>query len=107
MSGTLIGVFIGGLIAWVAPLLTLRYGERRWRFEKTLEHLKAERSRFDAHDEQALKLFCDPLTVIDGYSRFLLRCQALHSTRVDEAKPVKLRLPFATGFAFRRVKRWP
>jgi putative transposase len=33
-------------------------------------------------------LYCYPLTVADGYSRFLLACQALSSTRVAEAKPV-------------------
>jgi putative transposase len=37
-------------------------------------------------------LYCDPLTVADGYSRFLLGCQALSSTRVAEAKPVFTRL---------------
>jgi putative transposase len=37
-------------------------------------------------------LSCDPLTVADGYSRFLLGCQALASTRVAEAKPVFTRL---------------
>ena len=36
--------------------------------------------------------YCYPLTVTDGYSRFLLGCQALHSTSVAEAKPVFLRL---------------
>jgi len=37
-------------------------------------------------------LYCYPLTVADGYSRFLLGCQALSSTRVAEAKPVFTRL---------------
>jgi putative transposase len=37
-------------------------------------------------------LYCDPLTVADGYSRFLLGCQVLSSTRVAEAKPVFTRL---------------
>jgi hypothetical protein len=59
MSEALIGVLIGGLIGWVAPLLTLRYGERRWRFETKLGHLKAERLRFEEHYETALKLFAD------------------------------------------------
>jgi putative transposase len=36
--------------------------------------------------------YCYPLTVTDGYSRFLLGCQALHSTRVDEAKPIFTRI---------------
>jgi putative transposase len=36
--------------------------------------------------------YCYPLTISDGYSRFLLGCQALHSTSVAEAKPVFLRL---------------
>jgi transposase InsO family protein len=33
-----------------------------------------------------------PLTITDGYSRFLLACQALSSTRVQEAKPVFTRV---------------
>jgi transposase InsO family protein len=37
-------------------------------------------------------LDCDPLTVADGYSRFLLGCQALSSTRGAEAQPVFTRL---------------
>jgi putative transposase len=37
-------------------------------------------------------LYGDPLTVADGYRRFLLGCQALASTRVAEAKPVFTRL---------------
>jgi putative transposase len=37
-------------------------------------------------------LYCYPLTVADGYSRMLLGCQALSSTRVAEAKPVFTRL---------------
>jgi transposase InsO family protein len=37
-------------------------------------------------------IYCYPLTVTDGYSRFLLGCQALKSTRVDESKPVFTRL---------------
>ena len=37
-------------------------------------------------------LYCYPLTVTDGYSRYLLGCQGLSSTRVIEAKPVFTRL---------------
>jgi transposase InsO family protein len=37
-------------------------------------------------------LYCYPLTVTDGYSRFLLACQGLHSTAVHLAKPVFTRL---------------
>jgi transposase InsO family protein len=36
--------------------------------------------------------YCYPLTVTDGHSRFLLGCQALSSTRVEEAKPVFTRI---------------
>jgi transposase len=32
--------------------------------------------------------YCYPLTVADGFSRYLLGCQALTSTAVDEAKPI-------------------
>lgn len=37
-------------------------------------------------------MYCYPLTVTDGYSRFLLGCQALRSTRVELAKPVFARI---------------
>ena len=37
-------------------------------------------------------LYCYPLTVTDGYSRYLLACQALSSTAVAEAQPVFARL---------------
>jgi putative transposase len=37
-------------------------------------------------------VYCYPLTVTDGFSRYLLACQALHSTAVSEAKPVFTRL---------------
>ena len=36
--------------------------------------------------------YCYPLTVADGFSRYLLGCQALASTAVAEAKPVFTRL---------------
>jgi len=37
-------------------------------------------------------IYCYPLTVTDGFSRYLLGCQALHSTAVAGAKPVFTRL---------------
>ena len=36
--------------------------------------------------------YCYPLTVTDGFSRFLLGCQALRSTRTELAKPVFTRI---------------
>jgi putative transposase len=36
--------------------------------------------------------YCYPLTVVDGYSRFLLACHALRSTSIDLARPVFFRL---------------
>src|SRR5213592_661756 len=36
--------------------------------------------------------YCYPLTVADGFSRYLLGCQALTSTAVDDAKPIFTRL---------------
>jgi putative transposase len=36
--------------------------------------------------------YCYPLTVADGFSRYLLGCQALASTAGDEAKPIFTRL---------------
>jgi putative transposase len=37
-------------------------------------------------------VYCYPLTVTDGYSRFLLECQGLLSTSVAEAKPIFTRV---------------
>jgi putative transposase len=37
-------------------------------------------------------IYCYPLTVTDGYSRYLIGCQGLNSTAVAEAKPVFTRL---------------
>lgn len=37
-------------------------------------------------------IYCYPLTVTDGFSRYLLGCQALYSTAVVTAKPVFTRL---------------
>jgi putative transposase len=37
-------------------------------------------------------VYCYPLTVTDGHSRYLLACQGLTSTKVHEAKPVFTRI---------------
>ncbi len=47
---------------------------------------------FKGHFKTGDGIYCYPLTVADGYSRFLLGCQGLHSTCVAEAKPVFTRL---------------
>jgi putative transposase len=47
---------------------------------------------FKGHFKTGDGRYCYPLTVADGYSRCLLGCQALSSTRVPEAKPVFTRL---------------
>jgi gas vesicle protein len=57
MNDVLIGVVVGGLIAWIAPLLTLRYTERRWRFDTKMNYLKSERARFEKLYENNLKRF--------------------------------------------------
>jgi hypothetical protein len=36
--------------------------------------------------------YCYPLTVVDGFSRYLLECQGLRSTAIELARPVFLRL---------------
>jgi putative transposase len=48
---------------------------------------------FKGHFKTRDGVYCYPLTVSDGYSRYLLGCQALRSTRVELAKPVFTR-PF-------------
>jgi putative transposase len=47
---------------------------------------------FKGHFKTGDGHYCSPLTITDGYSRFLLSCQALSSTSVAEAKPVFLRV---------------
>ena len=52
---------------------------------------------FKGHVNTGDGLYGSPLTVAEGYSRFLLGCQALASTRVSEAKPVFTRVFKACG----------
>jgi putative transposase len=47
--------------------------------------------------------YCFPLTVADGYSRLLLACQALTSTKLVEARPIFERLFRAYGLP-RRIR---
>jgi putative transposase len=47
---------------------------------------------FKGHFKTGDGLYCYPLTVTDGFSRFLVGCQALSSTSVAESKPVFTRL---------------
>ena len=47
---------------------------------------------FKGHFKTGNGRYCYPLTVADGYSRYLLGCQALLSTAVQDAKPVFTRL---------------
>jgi transposase InsO family protein len=52
---------------------------------------------FKGHFKTGNGRYCYPLTVTDNFSRYLLACQALNSTAVDEAKPVFTRLFHAYG----------
>jgi putative transposase len=52
---------------------------------------------FKGHFRTGDGRYCYPLTIADGYSRFLLGCQALSSTSVAEAKPVFTRVFKAFG----------
>lgn len=47
---------------------------------------------FKGHFKTRDGIYCYPLTVADGFSRYLLGCQALYSTAVAGAKPVFTRL---------------
>lgn len=58
---------------------------------------------FKGHFKTGDGLSCYPLTVADGYSRFLRGCQALSSTAVQQAKPVFTRLFKAFGLP-RRIR---
>jgi putative transposase len=52
---------------------------------------------FTGHVKTGDGCYGSPLTISDGYSRFLLGCQALSSTRVQEATPVFTRVCKAFG----------
>ena len=56
MNDTLLGVLVGGFLGWIAPLITLRYGEKKWRLEARLSHLKAERDRICGIYEKAIEV---------------------------------------------------
>ena len=58
---------------------------------------------FKGHFRTGNGLYCYPLTVADGFSRYLLGCQALGSTAVHEAKPVFTRLFQEVGLP-RRIR---
>jgi transposase InsO family protein len=47
---------------------------------------------FKGHFKTRNGLYCYPLTIVDGYSRYLLACQGLVSTAVALARPTFLRL---------------
>lgn len=47
---------------------------------------------FKGHFRMGDNRYCYPLTVTDGYSRYVLACEALTSTRHDEARPIFARL---------------
>lgn len=47
---------------------------------------------FKGHFRTGNGIYCYPLTITDGYSRFLLGCQGLASTSVQDAKPVFARV---------------
>jgi len=47
---------------------------------------------FKGHFRTGDGKYCYPLTITDGYSRYLLECQALHSTSVRLSKPVFTRI---------------
>src|ERR1035437_1592178 len=43
------------------------------------------------HSQQA-QVYCYPLTIVDGFSRYLLACHGLLSTAIAPARPIFLRL---------------
>lgn len=55
MNETLIGVFVGGLIASIAPITTLIIDHKRWKKETILEYLKSERNRLNENFEKTLE----------------------------------------------------
>ena len=47
---------------------------------------------FKGHFKTRNAVYCYPLTVVDGYSRYLLGCQGVLSTAIEVARPIFLRL---------------
>jgi putative transposase len=47
---------------------------------------------FKGHFKTGDGRYCYPLTVVDGYSRYLLACQGLRSTEIELARPVFQRI---------------
>jgi putative transposase len=92
---------------------------------KPTSHISAPNAVWSADFKGQFKTgdgrYCYPRTIADDYSRFLLGCEALSSTRVQEAKPVFMRVftafglpkrlrtdngvPFATNTLGRRSQR--
>jgi gas vesicle protein len=67
MNDTLLGVLVGGLIGWVAPLLTLHFTERRWKLEALIALLRDERARMERTYEDTLRNFATG-TIENSYS---------------------------------------
>lgn len=54
MSEVLIGVVLGGLIASIAPFLSLYFSEKRWRKETKINHLRQKRDKLETLFEKTL-----------------------------------------------------
>lgn len=55
MEANLWAVVLGAAIASVAPLITLREAEKRWRLEKRIENLRLNHSRLERIYSQVLE----------------------------------------------------
>ena len=75
----------------VHAILEMRRRHPSWGAKKLLPLLEKHHPRWDLPSRTTVS-DCYRLTVTDGFSRFLLGCQGLHSTMVAEAKPVFTRL---------------
>lgn len=61
MNDTIAGVLIGGLLASVAPMVTLFVDSKRWRFDKKFEILRAERDRLEVIGEKLAMRLADAM----------------------------------------------
>jgi hypothetical protein len=52
MNDALWGVVVGGIVGSVTPLVTLFFGDRKWKREAKLAYLKSERLRLEAFYER-------------------------------------------------------
>ena len=84
MNDALLGVIIGGLIASITPIITVIYNHIRWKRERKLEHLKAERKRLEQRFEGVLDDFAKGMAHGSYSSKMASEIEILMPKEVSE-----------------------